>query len=162
MKVSELHEVFLDELGALLPEWKYVKSLRTFKLKSGACNWLLHVTFINHASDFDATADVSIEFFENRKRLIIVGAELGNIEGTGQRRFAVTSNKDTLESARTMKHYLETVGLPFLHLYSDPRKVLSTLIKGGEEAQLISPLLNLHAHQIEILGHHIEARITRA
>ncbi|EHK9083450.1 hypothetical protein KCU26_000001 [Vibrio parahaemolyticus] len=158
MKVSELQEVFLIELGSLLSEWKYVKSQRTFKLKFGNCNWYLHISCINHVSDFDATADVAVEFLDKRKKLIIVGAELGNIEGVGQRRFPVASYDDAVGSARRLKLYFEAVGLPFLNLYSDPKVVLLSLKKGGKEAMLISPLLTLHDQQIEILSQYIEAR----
>ncbi|MGR2806270.1 hypothetical protein [Vibrio harveyi] len=156
MKVSELQEVFLTELGSLLPEWKYVNSPRTFKLKSGNFNWHLHISCINRASGFDATADVAVEFLDKKKKLIIVGAELGNIEGAGQRRFPVISYDDAVGSARRLKLCFEAVGLPFLNLYSDPKVVLLSLKKGGKDAMSISPLPNLHDQQIEILSQYIE------
>ncbi|MCF9448046.1 hypothetical protein J8A97_24830, partial [Vibrio parahaemolyticus] len=76
MKVSELQNVFLNELSYLLPSWKYVKSQRTFKLKVDDSLWHLHVSCINHISDFDAVCDVAVEFLKIKNMRLIVGAEL--------------------------------------------------------------------------------------
>ncbi|MCF9448183.1 hypothetical protein, partial [Vibrio parahaemolyticus] len=158
MKVSELQNVFLNELSYLLPSWKYVKSQRTFKLKVDDSLWHLHVSCINHISDFDAVCDVAVEFLKIKNMRLIVGAELGGINGNGQRRFSVSSHADAISSARELKLSFDSVGVSFLNLYSDPETVLRCLKNGGKEAQLISPLLNLHKHQIEVLSHHLQLR----
>lgn len=123
MKFSELQEVFLRELGTHFPEWKYVKSQRHFKLKSGDYNWYLHISCVTRTSDFDAVADVAMEIPENRTKVVEIGAELGNIEGVGQRRFSVTSCESAIESARTLKLCFDSIGQPFLRLYSDPEVI---------------------------------------
>ncbi|MFL0913877.1 hypothetical protein ACJO1G_18300 [Vibrio parahaemolyticus] len=158
MKVSELQSVFLNELSSLLPSWKYVKSQRTFKLKVDDCHWHIHMSCIDHISDFDAVCDVAVEFLKIKNMRLILGAELGSINGNGQRRFSVSSYADAINSARELKYCFDSVGVSFLNLYSDPETVLRILKQGGKEAQLISPLIHLHEQQIEALSHHLQTR----
>ncbi len=62
MKVSELQELLIAELKSFLPEWKFVKSRRHFKLKRDEIMWFLHISCINHDSDFDAAGNVAVEY----------------------------------------------------------------------------------------------------
>ena len=118
MKVSKLHTAFLQELGALLPDWKFIASQRHFKHSEGPINWLFHVAFVNHERDFDVVGDVGVEFLAARKRVAIVGAQLGNIAGLGQTRHPVCSLATAKASAQSLFSEFSQVGLPFLHRYS--------------------------------------------
>lgn len=151
MKVSELQEIFIDELKSLLPEWKFVKRERHFKLKNDKVVWFFHISCINHESDFDAVGDVAVEFLSGKERVCIIGSELGNIEGAGQKRFPVSSSSEAISSAQHLHNYFVKVGLPFLDKYSNPNVVVLTLKRGGKEAMLISPLVNQHETQINRL-----------
>jgi hypothetical protein len=151
MKVSELHAAFLSELSELLPGWRFVKGQRTFKRAEVSVTWLFHVTLANHAECFDALGDVAVEYFVARKRVAIIGAQLGNIAGTGYSPHFVESPRTAVESARSLAEELQKVGLPFLRKYSDPATTLATLEAGGREASLISPLAWLHTEQVEAL-----------
>ncbi len=148
MKVSELHTAFLQELGALLPGWKFIASQRHFKRTEGSANWLLHVAFVNHEHDFDAIGDVAVEFLASRKRVAVVGAQLGNIAGVGQTRHPVSSPASAAEAARSLIAEFTQVGLPFLQHYSFPAVAAAVLQAGGPEARLISPLQENHAAQV--------------
>lgn len=151
MKVSELQEKFLDELKELLPEWRFVKRDRHFKLKRDDIVWFFHISCINHESDFDAVGNVAVEYFSGKERVCIVGAELGNIEDSGQTRFPVSSSSEAISSAKLLYEFFVKVGLPFLHKFSSPNEVISTLKCGGKEAMLISPFINQHETQINRL-----------
>ncbi|WP_284379977.1 hypothetical protein [Litoribrevibacter albus] len=151
MKASELQNIFIDELKVLLPDWRFVKSQRQFKRVEEGVVWLFHINCINHLDDFDAVADVAVEFKSGKENICIVGAELGNIEGVGQKRFSVTSATEAKSSAERMLCYFKAHGMPFLRKYSNPVDVISTLKQGGKEAMLISPLLNQHPEQINRL-----------
>ena len=151
MKVSELHAAFLSELAPLLPGWKFVASQRHFKRTEGAVNWLLHLGFVNHEADFDAIGNVAVEFLAGRKRVAIVGAQLGNIAGLGQTRHSVSSEATAAAAARSLVSEFQLVGLPFLERYSVPSTVAAVLEAGGPEAQLISPYQDNHAAQIAAL-----------
>ncbi len=151
MKVSELHEAFLQELGSLLPDWKFVASKRHFKRTVGAANWLLHVAFVNHEKDFDAIGNVAIEFLAGQRRVAIVGAQLGNIAGVGQTRHTVLSPATATEAARSLLAEFNQVGLPFFERYSVPAVTTTVLQAGGPEARLISPFEQNHASQVSAL-----------
>jgi len=151
MKVSELQDEFIGELKELLPEWRFVKSNRHFKLKRGNVVWLFHILCINHESDFDAVGDVALEYHAGKDRFCTLGAELGNIEGSGQVRFPVSSPDTAISSAKSLYEFFVQVGQPFLHRFSNPNEVVSTLKLGGKEAILISPLINQHEIQINRL-----------
>ncbi|WP_166213108.1 hypothetical protein [Cognatiluteimonas telluris] len=151
MNVSELQTVFLQDLQTFLPEWRFVSSFRHFKRSVGTVNWLFHIACVNHPEDFDAIGDVAVEFLLARKRVVIVGAQLGNISGVGQTRHPVSSPEDCAQAARSLVTEFQRVGLPFLERYSSAATVLSVLQSGGTEASLISPLRELHGGQIAAL-----------
>jgi hypothetical protein len=151
MKVSELQTVFLQDLQALLPEWRFVSSFRHFKRSFGQVNWLFHIACVNHPEDFDAIGNVAVEFLMARKRVAIVGTQLGNISGVGQTRHTVSSPESRVQAARSLVTEFQRVGLPFLERYSSVTTVLSALQSGGTEASLISPLRELHGGQIAAL-----------
>ena len=156
MKVSDLQNVFLEELKALLTDWKFIKSQRHFKKSEGDVIWYLHISCINHMDDFDAVGNVAVEFKAGKERICLVGAELGNINGIGQHRFQVSNSAEATSSALRIHEYFKEHGLPFLYKYSDPDEVVSTLKKGGTEAMLISPFLNQHQDQINQLSSHYD------
>ncbi|MGY3265585.1 hypothetical protein [Lysobacter sp. HA35] len=151
MKLSELHAAFLSELAGQLPGWKFVSSQRHFKRVEGSANWLFHITFANHYNAFDALGDVAVEYVAARKRVAIIGAQLGNISRTGYSPHAVSSPASAVESARNLATEFKTVGVPFLQRYSSPAVTLATLERGNGEASLISPVSEWHAEQIAAL-----------
>lgn len=152
MKVSELQKLYINELKSLLPEWKFVTSGRHFKLRqSRDVMWLLHISCINHDSDFDSIGSVAVEYFSGKQRICIIGAELGNIEGRGQTRFPVSTPGEAILSAKELYNFFVQVGLPFLNKFSDSNAVISVLRAGGENAMLISPFINQHEEQIKSL-----------
>ena len=151
MKISELQTVLLQDLQALLLEWRFVSSLRHFKRSVGSVNWLFHIACVNHRESFDAIGDVAVEFLGARKRVAIVGAQLGNISGACQTRHPVSSPESCVQAARSLVTEFQHVGLPFLERYSSATAVLSVLQAGGTEASLVSPLRELHGGQIAAL-----------
>ncbi|MFH1128883.1 MAG: hypothetical protein V1699_05700 [Candidatus Omnitrophota bacterium] len=154
MKNSELQNIFLEELQKQLGDWKFVKNERHFKKADGQMIWIFHISCINHTNDFDSIGDVAVEYKKGKERLCIIGAELGNIEGVGQKRFPVGDARQASSSAIALYNYFQLIGLPFLQRFSNPNEVVSTLKKGGKEAILISPLLNQHQEQINALSQH--------
>jgi hypothetical protein len=151
MKLEPLHARFIEEFSRNLPEWKFVASGRHFKKALPGRNLLVHISFINHVADFDATIDVAVEFLSARKRLCIIGAELGNIEGIGQVRHSVCSEDSAVKSAHDALKHLKRIGFPFLERFANPSNVLSALKENEEDAVLISPLEQLRTLQISAL-----------
>ena len=156
MKVSELQTVFLDALHHLMDDWKYIKSERHFKKVQGNLVWQFHVSCINHENDFDAVGDIAIEYKSGKKRLCIIGAELGNIEGVGQKRFPVGNEKQANRSAKEIYSYFQKIGVPFFLKYSNPCETIKALKNDSKEAMLISPFINQHKEQISALRIYID------
>jgi len=159
MKVSELQIKFIEEVKPLLPDWKFIKSQYHFKKNEGSAVWYFHIGCINHSEGFDAVGNVAIEFKVGKDSLCIIGAELGNIDGIGQNRFPVPNCAEVKSSARGLHKYFEEHGLSFLRKYSNPREVVTTLKQGGKEAMLISPFLDNHQNQIDLLSLHYGMRV---
>jgi hypothetical protein len=157
MKIAELHTTLIDALKPRLDGWKFVASHRHFKKQIDDKRWFLHLAFINHQSDFDAVADVAVEYVHNRERVCIVGASLGNIEGIGQKRFRVSNPMDISAAADGIVEQFRRVGLPFLERFSRPQEVLSVLKAGGKEALLISPFRDEHDAEIQSLERYVRA-----
>ena len=140
MKLKPLHDRFIEGLKCHLPGWKFVASNRHFRLSRPGLNLYMHVAFINHDCDFDVTVDVAVEFVQDKRRIGIVGAELGNIEGVGQVRHSVACEADADAASRSVYEHFRSVGLPFLEVHSNRTYVLEVLRQGGTKARLISPI----------------------
>ena len=157
MKLAPLHSRFIEELSKDLNDWKFIAGNRQFRKKRPDQNFFVHVAFINHLNDFDATIDVAVEFVAGKERVCIVGAELGNIEGVGQVRHTVSSEQSAVSAAREAIAHLKKVGFPFFERYGNPHNVTAALKAGGEVARLISPLTQSHSQQITALERVINA-----
>lgn len=115
----------------------------------------LHLSFIRHECDFDATADVAIRFdaLENlvyqgsnqqsgraRQVTYSLGAELGNLHEGRQQRWTVAQESDVEAAAKSIIEYFEMVGLPYIERLSDIGNALDLLSGDDRMARLSSPL----------------------
>jgi hypothetical protein len=142
MAVAALHQALTDDLAARLPAWRLVKSRRSFECRRANVTWHLHLAFVNHRDDdFDVVADVAVEHKRGRERVCIVGAELGNIRGTGQCRWAVASVDDVPIATRGILDVLSSTGLPFLERYSSLPEILRVMRSSPNDARLLMPLV---------------------
>ena len=140
MKLKLLHDRFIQGMRPHLPDWKFIATNRHFRLCAADHNWYLHLGFINHERDFDVTLDVAVEFMQGKDRIGIIGAELGNIQGTGQFRHGIASEAEADAAALTAHAHFLSVGVPFLIKYSDRLHVLTVLKQNNAEARLICPI----------------------
>ena len=140
MKLKPLHDQFIQGMKSRLHDWKFIASNRHFRLSAADHNWYLHFGFINHERDFDVTLDVAVEFMHGKTRLGIIGAELGNIQGTGQFRHGVASEEAADVAAQSAHEHFLSVGVPFLRQHSDRMHVLTVLRRNNAEARLICPI----------------------
>ncbi len=157
MALAELHQAVISKLTLLLPDWKFVKSSRSFTKSVGTCKWSLHLSFINHVNDFDVVADVAVEHLNGRTRICILGAELGNIIGTGQHRWPVENMTQADKAALGVRELLETVGMPLLNRFTSIDEVIHVLRTDKVTSRLIFPLVSDTAKEAT----EIEARVQR-
>jgi len=100
MTLKLLRAGLLNRLAELLKPQGYRKREQSFHRESCLVRLSFHVEFINHAQDFDVTADVAIrhhaveELLGSGKDVATIGAELGNIAGVGQHRWTLRVEAD--------------------------------------------------------------------
>ena len=140
MALATLHQAVIEGVSALLPAWRFVKGARSFRRVAHGCNQTLHLSFVNHVDDFDVVGNVAVEHLIKRKRLCVVGAELGNILGTGQQRWPVSSATQASLAANGVVELFQKVGVPYLERYSSLAEVLRVLREEPQNAWLLSPL----------------------
>src|SRR4249920_466542 len=110
MPLAPLHDHFIDLAKQLLPNWKYVGKFRHFKISIDSCVLYIHFSFINHVDDFYVTTDVAIEHHKDKKRICIVGAEIGNIQGIGQKRYRINSEGSAKIAIESVAKDLAEIG----------------------------------------------------
>jgi hypothetical protein len=154
-KLKGLGDLLLHELGlAMLPlGFTTRRSSRSFVQKRSYGNASLHLAFIYHQPfDLDVVADANIRIdgvehaiersrTENRGRdAATIGAELGNIAGTGQIRWTIASESDVPVATTGIVSAFKSIGLPFIEKYSDLDRLFEVLVDDKDEACLIMPL----------------------
>src|SRR5436190_22794742 len=119
-----------------------------------------HLAFIKHTHDFDITADVAIRFdaLENlicesegirseqeKDEGYSLGAELGNLAGTGQRRWTVSTSEDIPPVSASILEAFELIALPYLNRYSMMDQALAALKGDDRVASLHMPIHDARA-----------------
>lgn len=152
MYTKELENRFIAYFIKRFDTWKYTERHRSFsKQVNDTTRWHLHITVVQRGGYFEASADVSVEFLNGKKRVCIIGAQLYNIDKSGYKSFPVKGCFSSKVSAYRLTRYFHKVGEPFLERYSDPNLVLNTLKLGGREADLLMPIHDAQADVIKNL-----------
>lgn len=106
----------------------------------GEASIYLHV--IPHAHDFDMTANVSVRLeaveqlvnqacpwltASQKRQTATMGAEFGNLLGTGQKRWKSTNDDDARHNAALIYNDIVNIALPYIAHYSNLRNALEIL-----------------------------------
>jgi hypothetical protein len=155
--LRELQKTLLRELGKQLVRIgfgappKGQTFIQTMPLGSGA----VHLSFIEHDSDFDVTVDVAVRFDEveelvhrsnkllstrEKSGTFTLGAELGNLERGEPHRWTVARPSDAEAAASGIVSKLELVGLPYIERYSRIEDAHQLLSRDDREAWIHSPI----------------------
>jgi hypothetical protein len=154
MTLKDLRAALFSALTAALSARGYRRREQSFvrPIPGGAA--IFHVTFINHADDFDVTADVAVRYDaiedrlnaarpllspRERRQTATVGAQLAHIAGIGVERWTVRDAAEVALTARGIVERLVEVGEPFLQRFASPAEVRRVLEEDGAEARLICP-----------------------
>ena len=139
MALKTLHQEVIEQMTDRFPGWKFVKSTRSFVQLHGNCRWIVHLAFVNHVDDFDVVVDVAVEHLMGKQRICILGAELGNIRGTGQHRWNVGPTSSALAAVKGLQALFDEVGVPFLRRFSKLAEVVGILRTDEKTTRLIFP-----------------------
>jgi len=163
--LAELRRRVLERLSERMAPAGFRRRDQSFWKDAGPVALSLHVSFINHADDFDLTADVAVrhhaveDILNAARRLsardmrttATVGAELGNLAGVGQHRWTVTAEADVDPAIDGVADWFRRIGEPFLQRFSSPAEALRVLDEDGIEARLICPIAATRSQVREIL-----------
>lgn len=160
-----LQKGLLEHIGTKLPRFGFDKRRQgqSFYRLEPFGRSAFHVAFIEHATDFDVTADVAVRIdaveelvnAENRllsrkekQNTFTAGAELGNIAEGRQRRWTVSNPNHLPLVASSIVQALESIGLPYLEEISDPERLLYILSGHDQKAWMSSPI---HHHRCKTI-----------
>jgi hypothetical protein len=165
--MKELRDKLLDEIALRLKPEGFRKSEQTFARDFNGGRWFFHVAFIPHKADFDTTADVSVRHDaveralhagnsltseREKKKTATIGAELGNLRGTGQHRWTVRGERDVVPVVKSMLEILSEVGYPFLQRFSSLGETRRVLSEDSAFSRLICPFPDKRARVIELIA----------
>jgi hypothetical protein len=155
--LRSLEKQLISEVGSLLGEHGFILKPGTQSYRCAKpFGWAsIQLAFVKHPpTDFDVIVNASIrinavqDVIQDRDNLIsekerknsaTVGAELGNLKGTGQQRWSISSEEDVGPAARAILVECEATLLPFIEKYSHPGVLLDALTTDGMTARLLSP-----------------------
>lgn len=166
--MRELRKALLNAIGSRIREFGFEPNpaKQSFKRQFPGGESRFHLAFIDHGSDFDITADVAVRFnaleemvnkYEGfisereRKQTCSLGAELGNIAGTGQMRWRVATVGDLDSAATGIVEAFEKIGVPYLQSASTMQSAYELLSSPGK-AWLHNPLPLTRAKRVVALA----------
>ena len=150
-----LRSDLLATLEAALVPAGFRRSDQSFRKPWGQARLCVHVSFIKHAADFDATIDVAVRHNQVEDRLnatrsdlsarekrqtATIGVELGNWAVGRSHRWTVAAPSDVAGVAASMMAEIRHTGLPFLERFASLAEVGRVLDVDQKEARLICPV----------------------
>jgi hypothetical protein len=151
-----LERTLLGEIGRGLAAFGFSRPEgQTAERKTDAGRVAVHLSFIEHETDFDVTTDVAIRFdsveelvhrsnelLSRREKLqtFTLGAELGTLKTGEPLRWTVTSHADVPAVAAAILAELREVGLPYVDQYSQIENAFDVLSRDDREVWVHSPV----------------------
>lgn len=158
--IKELEALLLRELAQELTTFKFKPRLRQqeFFIDTGSAERVVHVGFIRHKIDIDATLDIGVLLPAVEKVLknggwigsgsATIGAEIGNVVDGRPRRWAIRTELDAIRVASEMATVFATFGVGWLEKFSNLEVVFDELATNDRHSWLLMPL---HAKRCAIV-----------
>jgi len=146
------------ELGERLEPFGYSlkRAKKAFRKKTANGIESIHIAHVDHWVDLDLIVDFAIRINDLedilgslglRKGLsksevreqFTIGAELGRLEFGNQKRWKISKETEIQIVVDSVFVAIRATGFPYFEKYSDLREVLSSLQRGGREADLLVP-----------------------
>ena len=158
--LKELRAHLYTAVGAAVAEFGFKTEKMVFRRPIEGGSQTLPLAYIRHATDFDVTANIAVRFDDvqdlrldgnktikpsEARHLMSFGAELGNIQGSGQKRWTIRESADIPEVVPQIITTFKEIGLPYLDKFSDRRTALEVVAKDGPTAWLLMPVHDARA-----------------
>lgn len=157
MDINELERDLLREIAKRIGEFGFDKKAigQSFYRKTPFGREAFHLSFIEHATNFDITADVAIRFDaleelvtegdelltkKEKSKSFSLGAELGNISEGKQKRWTVSDPVDVESVCRSIMDAFVAIGITYLDKYSNLESALEALSGDDKTAWLHMPI----------------------
>ena len=152
---AELRSGLLAALEATLAEAGFRRTEQSFWKQWGQAKLCVHISFIKHSTDFDATIDVAVRHIQVEDRLnesrrnlsarqkrqtATIGVELGNWGEGRPHRWTVSGPADVRATAASMLSEIRRIGYPFLERFASLPELGRVLDADEKEARLICPV----------------------
>lgn len=121
-----------------------------FTRAAGDFTWVIHVAFVRHKADIDATIDLGLRIaplerlFDSKDLVCVgsptVGAELGNLVDRRPRRWTIESEQEVFTVSREMQHEIEKFGIDWFRRFSHLETLYETLAANDQQSRLLMPL----------------------
>ena len=156
MNIKDLQKQLIVQLGERLTDFgfgKKAKSQTFYRPFEGGWS-CVHLSFIDHAEDFDVTVDVSIRFNKveelvNSKNHILtkkekeqtstLGVELGNLSVGQQLRWGISSQDQVSSVIDSILDAFKTYGEPYLKKYCSLKNVFELLSSDDKSVWIHCP-----------------------
>jgi hypothetical protein len=163
--IKQLQDGLLHDLAPPLATHGFMHRLRSqsYYKDNHSGKSAFHVSFIKHRGDVDLTADVAIRIealeelvnaddagisAKDSKATFSIGAELGNLSDGKPQRWTLVTPDDVPSVVPSIVAAFESIGLPFLSRYADPKAALELLVRNDTQSRRVSPIAVLRWKQI--------------
>jgi hypothetical protein len=150
--VRQLQDALLNALQVDLASVGFTPNVKeqTFTRASGDFAWVIHVAFVRHKADIDATVDLGLRIapverlFDSKELVSVgsatVGAELGNLVDRRPRRWTIESELDASTVSQEIRREIEKFGLDWFRRFSQLETLYETLAANDMQSRLLMPL----------------------
>src|SRR5262245_2381792 len=156
-EIRDLERALISKLAGRVGELGFDTKAKgqSFYRKTSFGRKAFHLSFIEHATDFDITADVAIRFDsleelvnegderltkKEKGNIFSLGAELGNISEGKQKRWTVSGSADVEKVCQSIMDAFVAIGIPYLDRYSNLESALEALSGDDKAAWLHMPI----------------------
>ena len=150
--IKESQEALLRALTTQLRRFGFAPRVaqQDYTRDDGRGRWVIHVGFVRHKADVDATLDLGVLLVPVERLLqragfggkggATLGAELGNIVDGRPRRWTIRGPQEAASVAQEMSVEISAFGLDWLRRFSDLKTVYEILAPNDRLSWLYSPL----------------------
>jgi hypothetical protein len=155
--MKQLKKELLKEISNFLVEYGFEKKIfkQSFWKYTVNGRAMIHLSFIDHAADFDVVVSVSVRLDElenmvNKANPLLkesegqlsstIGVELGNYKEGKQKRWTIKDENDLLLTVGGVCQDIKTIAIPFIEKFTDINTIFEIMLRDDKEAWQLTSL----------------------